>query len=165
MGVEAAGVPSMVATTKGAPMAEKKRTDADADGFSAAEKKAMKERAAELRAAKKGEAAEADVLAKIAEMSDADRAIAEGLHALVKDVVPEFACKTWYGFPAYLKGKDIVVFYQPSAKFGTRYSTLGFNDSAALDDGAMWPTAYALTAWNASVEKQVRALLVRAFGA
>ena len=79
--------------------------------------------------------------------------------------MPEFACKTWYGFPAYLKGKDIVVFFQPAAKFGTRYSTLGFNDSAVLDDGDMWPTAYALTTWDQAVEKQVRALLVRAFGA
>ena len=138
-------------------MAEKK------DGFSAEERKAMRERAAELKAAKKGAEAEADVLAKIAEMDDADRAIAEGLHALVKDLMPDVACKTWYGFPSYLKGKDIVVFYQPAAKFGTRYGTLGFNDAAALDDGDTWPTAYALTTWNAGVEKRVRALVSKAF--
>lgn len=138
-------------------MAEKK------DGFSAEERKAMRERAAELKAAKKGAEAEADVLAKIAEMDDADRAIAEGLHALVKDLMPDVACKTWYGFPSYLKGKDIVVFYQPAAKFGTRYGTLGFNDAASLDDGDAWPTAYALTTWNADVESQVKALVSKAF--
>lgn len=138
-------------------MAEKK------DGFSAEERKAMRERAAELKAAKKGAEAEADVLAKIAEMDDADRAIAEGLHALVKDLMPDVACKTWYGFPSYLKGKDIVVFYQPAAKFGTRYGTLGFNDAASLDEGDAWPTAYALTTWNADVESQVKALVSKAF--
>lgn len=133
------------------------------EGFSEAEKKAMKERAAELRAAKKGEEAEADVLAKIDEMEPSDKKIAKGLHALAKDLLPEFACKTWYGFPSYLKGKDIVVFYQPAAKFGTRYGTLGFNDAAALDDGDTWPTAYALTTWDDAVEKKVRALLRKAF--
>lgn len=145
-------------------MAASKRTDADAEGFSAEERKAMKERAAELKAAKKGEAAEADVLAKIAEMEDNDRRIAEKLHALVRETVPDVPCKTWYGFPSYLKGKDIVVFYQPAAKFGTRYGTLGFNDAASLDDGDAWPTAYALTTWNAGVEKKVKALVQKAFG-
>lgn len=144
-------------------MPSKKRTDAKADTFSAEERQAMKDRAAELKAAKKGEAAEQDVLEKIAAMDDADRAIAEKLHALVKEVVPGVGCKTWYGFPSYLNDGDIVVFYQPAAKFGTRYGTLGFNDSARLDDGDLWPTAYALTAWNARVEKQVTALIRRAF--
>lgn len=135
-----------------------------AEKFSAEERKAMRERAAELKAAKKGAEAEADVLAKIAEMADADRAIAEGLHAVVKEVVPDVPCKTWYGFPAYLKGKDIVVFYQPAAKFGTRYGTIGFQDAAALDDGHLWPSAYAVTAWDADVADVVRALVTRAFG-
>lgn len=139
-------------------MAEKK------DGFSAEERKAMRERAAELKAAKKGAEAEAEVVAKIAEMEGADRSIAEGLHGLMKDLMPDVACKTWYGFPSYLKGKDIVVFYQPAAKFGTRYGTLGFNDAAALDDGDTWPTAYALTTWNADVASRVRALVSKAFG-
>lgn len=139
-------------------MATKKET------FSAEEKKAMKERAAELRAAKKGAEAEADVLAKIGEMEGVDKAVAEGLHKVVKEVVPEAGCKTWYGFPAYLRGKDIVVFYQPAQKFGTRYGTIGFNDSAQLDDGDLWPSAYAVTAWNDAVEKKVKALVTKAFG-
>lgn len=134
------------------------------DGFSAEERKAMRERAAELKAAKKGAEAEADVLAKVAEMEDNDRAIAEGLHAVVKGLMPDVPCKTWYGFPSYMRGKDIVVFYQPAAKFGTRYGTLGFNDSAELDEGDTWPTAYALTTWNADVESRVRTLVSKAFG-
>lgn len=133
-------------------------------GFSAAEKKAMRERAAELKAAKKGEEAEKEVLARIAEMDAGDQRIAEGLHAVVKELIPDVACKTWYGFPAYLRGKDIVVFLQPAAKFGTRYATLGFNDAAALDDGDLWPSAYAITTWNDAVANDVRALVKRAFG-
>ncbi len=137
---------------------------AETGKFSADERKAMRERAAELKAATKGAQAEADVLAKIAEMEPDDRAIAEGLHRLVKEVVPGAPCKTWYGFPSYMKGSDIVVFFQPAAKFGTRYGTIGFQDAAALDDGDLWPSAYAVTAWNAGVEKDVRALVARAFG-
>ncbi len=137
---------------------------ASGEKFSAEERQAMKDRAAELKAAKKGEEAEADVLAKIAAMEDADRAIAENLHALMKDAVPGVPCKTWYGFPSYMKGKDIVVFFQPAAKFGARYGTLGFNHAAALDDGDAWPTSYALTTWNDAVEKQVRALVTKAVG-
>ena len=137
---------------------------AETGKFSADERKAMRERAAELKAATKDAQAEADVLAKIAEMEPDDRAIAEGLHRLVKEVVPGAPCKTWYGFPSYMKGSDIVVFFQPAAKFGTRYGTIGFQDAAALDDGDLWPSAYAVTAWNAGVEKDVRALVARAFG-
>lgn len=140
-----------------------RRENADADTFSAEERAAMKQRAAELKASRKGADAEADVLAKIAEMGDADRTIAEKLHALVREVVPGVPAKTWYGFPSYLKGKDIVVFYQPASKFGTRYGTLAFNDIANLDDGDLWPTAYALTTWNDAVEARVRALLEKAF--
>ncbi len=148
-------------------MAETKKTtqreSADTGTFSAEERAAMKERAAELRKQKKGADAEADVLAKIAEMGDADRVIAERLHALVKEVVPGVPSKTWYGFPAYLKGKDIVMFYQPASRFGARYGTLGFDDTANLDDGDVWPTSYALSTWNDSVEATVRALIAKAF--
>ncbi len=131
--------------------------------FSAEERAAMKQRAAELKAAKKGADAEAAVRAVIDAMDGPDRQVAEGLHALVREVVPGVACKTWYGFPSYLKGSDIVVFYQPAAKFGTRYGTIGFNDVAALDDGSLWPAAYAVTEWTDEVAERVRSLLERAF--
>ena len=107
---------------------------------------------------------EADVLAKIAEMADADRAIAERLHALVKATAPTLSPKTWYGMPAYALDGKIVCFFQPSQKFKTRYCTLGFNDAAKLDDGNMWPTAYALTKWTAADEKKIGALVKRAMG-
>lgn len=139
------------------------KKSSSAEGFSAAERAAMKQRAAELKAAKAGEDAEAQVLAVIAAMPEADRVIAEGLHAVIKDVIPGVPTKTWYGFPAYLAGKDVVCFFQPATKFGTRYATLGFSDKARLDDGDLWPTSYALTTWNASVEATVRALVTTAF--
>ncbi|MCG6566089.1 hypothetical protein [Tessaracoccus sp. ZS01] len=146
-------------------MATKKRTDADADTFSAEEKAAMKERASELKRARSTKDPEADVLAKIAEMEGDDKAIAESLHALVKKVAPDMGCKTWYGFPAYMVGKEIVFFFQPAKKFGTRYGTLGFNDSAKLDDGDIWPSAFAIPAWTAQVETKVADLIKRAVGA
>ncbi|GAA4904289.1 DUF1801 domain-containing protein [Tessaracoccus lubricantis] len=146
-------------------MATKKRTDADAEGFSAEEKAAMKERAAELRRSRSSKDPEADVLAKIAEMEGDDKEIAEALHALVKQVAPELGCKTWYGFPSYTVGKDIVFFFQPAKKFGTRYGTLGFNEIAKLDDGDIWPNAYAIPKWTAQVEQQVTALIRRSIGA
>ncbi|HEY8591002.1 MAG TPA: DUF1801 domain-containing protein, partial [Naasia sp.] len=125
---------------------------ATAEEFTAEERAAMKQRAAELRKAKSrakgaGKAAAdlQDVLDAIAAMEPADRAIAERLHAIVTATAPELAPKTWYGFPAYARDGKIVAFYQPAAKFKTRYPTLGFNDEARLDDGTMWPTAYAIT--------------------
>ncbi|MFF7812758.1 iron chaperone [Streptomyces roseolus] len=135
------------------------------DGFTDDERAAMKERAKELKSAKaRGKAAdaEADLLAKIAEMTDDDRALAEGVHALVKKVAPELAAKTWYGMPAYAKDGKVVLFFQSAAKFKARYATLGFNDSAALDDGDMWPTAFALTALTPEVEARIEALIERA---
>lgn len=146
-------------------MAEKTRQAAKKDGFTAEERAAMQERARELRAAKAD--GEADLLAKMAEMPAADRHLAERLHALVTVAAPGLKPKTWYGMPAWAAaGKDgkIVCFFQSAAKFKARYATLGFSDTARLDDGAMWPTSYALTEWNAAVESQIRELLKRAVG-
>lgn len=140
------------------------------DGFSDEERAAMKERAQELKAearreardAKAREKGEADLLEKIAEMSEADRSLAERLHAVITSAAPDLLPKTWYGMPAYAKGSDIVCFFQPADKFNTRYSTLGFNDPAALDDGTMWPTAYALTELTAENEATIAALVKKA---
>lgn len=139
------------------------------DGFIAVERAAMKERADELKAqGKKGHKKADDeqaVLNKIAEMPDDDRAIAERIHVLVTTTAPDLAPRTWYGFPAYANADGkIVCFFQPSAKFGTRYSTLGFNDVAQLDDGTFWPTAFAITQLSAAIEKQITALVKKAAG-
>jgi uncharacterized protein YdhG (YjbR/CyaY superfamily) len=137
------------------------------EGFSEAERAAMKERAAEMKAAARRPRGakvddEAAVLAKIAEMPPADRALAEKLHAIVKEHAPTLSPKLWYGMPAYAKNGKVVCFFQSAQKFGTRYPTLGFNDSANLDDGTMWPTAYALTALDAATEARIAALVQRA---
>ncbi len=128
----------------------------------------MNERANELkdeqRQSPNAIKAEAEVLAKIAEMLDADRMIAERLHALIKQVAPVLAPRTWYGMPAYAKGANIVCFFQGSHKFKTRYATLGFSDKAILDDGDMWPTAFALTKLNAKEEKVIAELVKKAAG-
>jgi len=131
----------------------------------------MKERAAEARAeaksgkgAAKAQAELQDVLTKIAELPEPDRDLAARLHELILAAAPELAPKTWYGMPAYAKGGTIVCFVQPASKFKTRYSTLGFNDSAALDDGSMWPTAYGITALTAENEAAISALIARAAG-
>lgn len=134
-------------------------------GFSAAEREAMRERAAELRGARGGgkrvEAMQA-ALDAIAAMPDEDRLLAERVHALVTRVAPDLLPRTWYGMPAWSAGKDVVCFFQGAAKFDSRYCTLGFNDRAALDDGAMWPTAFALVAWSDEVEATVEGLVRRA---
>jgi uncharacterized protein YdhG (YjbR/CyaY superfamily) len=151
---------------KGSPRMPAKSANTQSDGFSAAERAAMKERASELRAEGKKGAKKADglqaVLDKIAEMAPADRALAERVHVTVTATAPELSPKTWYGMPAYenADGK-IVVFYQDSGKFNYRYSTLGFQDAANLDDGDLWPVAYALQNWSPAVQKKV-AELVRA---
>ena len=132
------------------------------EGWTTEERAAMKERAKELRGTGKKGDGEADLLAKIAEMSGTDRSIAERIHAIVTKVAPELTPKTWYGQPAYAKDGKVVVFFQASAKFSTRYCTLGFNDVAALDDGSMWPTSYALTALTEADEQKVAALVKRA---
>jgi uncharacterized protein YdhG (YjbR/CyaY superfamily) len=125
-------------------------------GFSAGERAAMKERARELKAEKSRADGESDLLAKIAAMKAPDRAMATRLHAIVKANAPALAPKTWYGMPAYANqdGK-IVCFFQSAQKFGTRYATFGFNESATLDDGAMWPVAFALKALTATEEKRI----------
>ncbi len=129
------------------------------DGFTDEERGAMKERAKELKAARGKADDEAAVLEKIAEMSDEDRAIAERIHAIIKTNAPELSPKLWYGQPAYAKDGKVLCFFQPSDKFNTRYSTLGFNDIAALDDGVMWPTAFALTELTPAAEKQIATLI------
>ena len=135
-----------------------------ADGFSAAERAAMKKRAAELRAEGKKGAKKADglqaVLDSIAAMAPEDRAMAERVHVTVTATAPELSPKTWYGMPAYANADGkVVVFFQDSGKFKYRYSTLGFQDSAHLDDGDIWPVSYALQKWTPAVEKKVIALV------
>jgi uncharacterized protein YdhG (YjbR/CyaY superfamily) len=105
---------------------------------------------------------ESDVLAKIAEMQERDRAMAERLHALIKASAPSLSPRTWYGMPAYAKDGKVVCFFQSAQKFKTRYATLGFSDKASLDDGAMWPTAFALTELTAAVEARIAALVKQA---
>ena len=137
-----------------------KNSKPESDGFSAEERAAMKERAAELRAEGKNGAKKADglqaVLDRIAEMAPEDRALAERVHMTVSATTPELSPKTWYGMPAYANedGK-VVVFFQDSGKFNYRYSTLGFQDAANLDDGDLWPVSYALRKWSPVVEKEV----------
>jgi len=137
-----------------------KNTTTESDGFSAAERAAMKERAAELRAEGKKGVKKADglqaVLDRIAEMAPDDRALAERVHMTVTAIAPQLSPKTWYGMPAYANGDGkVVVFFQDSGKFNYRYSTLGFQDAANLDDGDMWPVSYALQKWSPAVENKV----------
>jgi len=137
-------------------------------GFTADERAAMKDHAQELKtAARRGPRAakadgEGDVLAKIAEMPEPDRARAERIHAIVKASAPALSPRTWYGMPAYAKDGKIVCFFQPAQKFKSRYATLGFNDAAHLDEGTMWPTAYALTELTAADEARIAALVKQA---
>lgn len=146
--------------------AESKPTTNNKDaGFSAEEKAAMKERAKEAKAKKNKADGEADVLAKIAEMDGADRAMAEKLHAIMKANAPELSPKTWYGMPAYANADGkIVCFFQNAGKFNARYATLGFSDTATLDDGNMWPSSYALLKIGAAEEKRIIALVKQAIG-
>jgi len=141
-----------------------KRTDAPAKskGFAADEKAAMRERAKELKAEANQADAEQAVLAKIAEMSDSDRVMAERIHAIVKASAPNLAPKTWYGQPAYAKDGKIVCFFQPADKFQSRYATLGFSDDANLDEGTMWPTSWALTKLTAADEARIAELVKKA---
>ncbi len=158
-------------------MVEKKRTakptkktaatGTSSKGFTDEERAAMQERTKELAAEKRGagkrEAGERDVRAKIDEMEGSDRAIAEGLHAVVAAHAPQLAPKTWYGMPAYANADGkVVCFFQAAQKFSARYATLGFQDAAQLDDGDLWPTAYAVMAWTPAVEKRVAELAKKA---
>jgi uncharacterized protein YdhG (YjbR/CyaY superfamily) len=131
-------------------------------GFTAAERAAMKERAQELKAEARKADGESALLAKIAEMPKADRALAERVHAIVKANAPDLMPKTWYGMPAYAKGDKVVCFFQSADKFKSRYATFGFSDQANLDDGAMWPTSFALQKLTAADEKRIAALVKKA---
>ena len=142
--------------------AEKGTTSGKSKGFTAEERLAMKDRARELKA---GEAdGEGEVLAKIADMSDRDRAMAERLHAIVKAAAPQLTPRLWYGMPAYAKDGNVVCFFQAAQKFKTRYSTFGFSDKAKLDDGNLWPTAFALKELSPADEKRIGDLVRKAVG-
>ena len=133
------------------------------NGFTAEERAAMRERVKELKAQKNREEGERDVLAKIAEMEPSDRAMAEGVHGVMTDVAPDLAPRTWYGMPAYATADGkVLCFFRDARKFKTRYATFGFSDRAKLDEGAMWPTDFALMKWTADVEKRITALVKQA---
>jgi len=151
-------------------MAEKKPAKKSAtksaeksQGFSAAEKAAMRERAKELKAEARKADGEKALLEKVAEMPEPDRVMAERLHAIVKANAPDLSPKTWYGMPAYA-GTDgkVVIYFQSADKFDSRYATFGFNDTANLDEGAMWPTSFALKKLTAADEKTIAALVKKA---
>jgi len=132
-------------------------------GFTPEERAAMKERSGELKAARTNKTdGESEVLAKIAELEEPDRAMATRLHAIVKSSAPELSPRTWYGMPAYAKDGKVVCFFQSGQKFKTRYATLGFNDKANLDEGVMWPTAFALKELTAAEEARISALVKKA---
>jgi uncharacterized protein YdhG (YjbR/CyaY superfamily) len=149
--------PASTKTQKSAPSTNGKGSK----GFTDEERAAMRERAKELKAAGKADG-ESDVLAKIAEMGEPDRAMAERLHAVITDSAPDLSPRTWYGMPAYSKDGKVVCFFRPAEKFKDRYATFGFNDAANLDEGAMWPTGFALKRLTAAEEKQIAALVKKA---
>ena len=148
-------------SARGATATKKK-----SDGFTDQERAAMKERTRELKAEARANRSradgEADLLAKIAEMPEPDRFMAERLHAIVKASAPSLSPKTWYGMPAYAKDGKVVCFFQSAAKFDARYATLGFSDTANLDEGAMWPTSFALRELTATEEAKIAALVKKA---
>ena len=133
-----------------------------AKGFTDEERAAMKERARELKAEAAKADGESDVLAKIAEMSEPERAMAKRLHAIIKASAPALSPRLWYGMPAYAKVGKVVCFFQSAQKFNTRYATLGFSDTANLDEGALWPTAFALKELTAAEEAKIGALVKKA---
>ena len=152
-------------------MSEKKATQRSAKnttagtkskGFTAEERAAMKERARELKAEARKADGEKELLAKVAQMPEPDRAMAKRLHAIVKASAPDLEPKTWYGMPAYARDGKIVCFFQSADKFKSRYATLGFNDAAKLDEGAMWPTSFALKKLTAADEAKIGALVKKA---
>ena len=142
------------------------QSEKQSTGFTDVERAAMKERAkeqkAEARANKNRAEGESDVLAKIAEMPEPDRTMARRLHEIIKASAPVLSPKTWYGMPAYARDGKVVCFFQPADKFKTRYATFGFNDSANLDDGALWPVAFALKELTAADEAKIAALVKKA---
>jgi uncharacterized protein YdhG (YjbR/CyaY superfamily) len=154
--------------TKGTRKSATDTTGGESRGFTDEERSAMKERGRELKAsARRSPRAakadgEGDVLAKISEMQEPDRAMAERIHAIIMASAPDLSPRTWYGMPAYAKDGNVVCFFQPAQKFKARYSTLGFNDRAHLDDGTMWPVAYALKELTAADEARIAALVRKA---
>ena len=156
------------AAKKGSQQPAKSTAGKASKGFTDEERAAMRERAQEVKAAaRRGPRAskadgESDVLAKIAEMAEPDRAMAERLHAIVKASAPALSPRTWYGMPAYAKDGKVVCFFQSAQKFKSRYATFGFSDEANLDDGAMWPTSFALKELTADVEARIGALVQKA---
>jgi uncharacterized protein YdhG (YjbR/CyaY superfamily) len=150
--------------------AKKSAASKASKGFTAAEREAMKDRARELKSEAsrgKGKKAdgESDLLAKIAEMKGSDRTMAKRLHAIVKETAPDLAPKTWYGMPAYAnENGKVVCYFTPAGKFKSRYATFGFNDDANLDEGAMWPTSFALQEMTPAVEERIAALVKKAVG-
>jgi uncharacterized protein YdhG (YjbR/CyaY superfamily) len=150
--------PPKKATQKSA----RRTTGKASKGFTAEERAAMRERARELKAAAGKADGESDVLAKIAEMPEPDRAMAERVHAIVKASAPALSPRTWYGMPAYAKDGNVVCFFQSAQKFKSRYATFGFSDKANLDKGAMWPTSFALKGLTAAEEKKIGALVKKA---
>ncbi|MGW2160792.1 iron chaperone [Nonomuraea sp. NPDC001699] len=154
-------------------MSTTKKTGADTkgfEGFSEDERAAMKAHSSELKkAARRGGKATAadgdrDILEKIAEMAEDDRVLAEAVHAIIRSAAPDLTPKTWYGMPAYAKDGSVVCFFKPAAKFKSRYATLDFNDGATLEDGAMWPSAFALKELTPETEARIAALVQRAAG-
>jgi hypothetical protein len=148
-------------TAKKGTTTSAKRTGAG-NRFTAEERAAMKERARELKAAKTKEEGERALLAKIAEMPQPDRTMAERLHAIITKSAPSLSAKTWYGMPAYAKDDEIVCFFKSADKFKSRYATFGFEEAANLDEGAMWPTSFALKKLTAADEKKIGALVKKA---
>ena len=151
---------------KGTQQSAKRATGKAAKGFTDEERAAMKERAQELKAEARADKDKADgesaVLAKIAEMQGSERAMAERLHGIIRASAPALSPKTWYGMPAYAKGGKIVCFFQSAQKFKSRYATFGFNDAANLDEGAMWPTSFALKELTKAEEVRIGALVKKA---
>ena len=147
------------ATANEAPARAKKSA-----GFTADERAAMKERARELKAEAEKADGEHELLAKIAEMPEPDRSMATRVHAIVRKSAPELSPKTWYGMPAYAKDGKVVCFFQSAHKFKARYATFGFSDTAALDEGVMWPTSFALLKLTSAEEKKLAELVKRAAG-
>ena len=145
--------PARKSTTKSAKKSQ---------GFTAEERAAMRERAQELKAEARKADGEKALLAKVAEMPKPDRIMAERLHAIVKANAPDLSPKTWYGMPAYARDGKVVCYFQSADKFDSRYATFGFNDAANLDDGAMWPTSFALKELSAAEEKKIGALVKKA---
>ena len=154
-----------MSTTTAAPTSAKRTTAGGgrSNGFTAEERAAMKQRSKDLRASARstnGHAdGESDVLAKIAQMTETDRAIAERLHEIVKASAPDLTPRTWYGMPAYAKDGKVLCFFKPAEKFKTRYATLGFSNKANLDDGAVWPVEFAVKELTAPEEARITALL------